>query len=212
MVRAEQPQEGTKMLTKGGGVSNEKGFQIIDAGRGIIVETSHFFEGTFHQRSKEFSLGPTFFNYAVTWLGVAAAYTSLRLLTTLSDWVIFLLCFPLFFFLQFSIILGPIILYQLTTLVSYVVNREVREWHGCEHKVAWLLQEELETTPENLQELSRIRPDCGGGYRFSTFRQRFLYTKEPNREKLEAGLDLVRRYYEEVYGQIIDLFLAGEKL
>jgi|GEM_PF-2972638 len=196
------------MITKGGGTSNEKGFQITDAGRGIIVETPHFFEGTFHQgTSKEFSLKLNFFKQFIVFAGLVVAYIFLDFLSALPGWIILLLCFPISLLLQLSVALGPIIFFVLAIHVSYTVNRDLKEWHGCEHKVAWLLQKELEPTLENLQMLPRIRPDCGGGYRFSTIRQRLLYTKEPSTEKLGAGLGLARRYYEEVYGQIIDLFL-----
>ena len=55
-----------------------------------------------------------------------------------------------------------------------------------------MLEQNLEPTIENLQRVSRISKHCGTR---STFVQKFSATREPDRKKLEIGLELAKEIY-----------------
>jgi len=183
--------EGGELFNEGNGKSNEKGFRVIDTERGITVETKYFREGrTLEDKTFELKLKP-----GVSWrlcLITLIIAGLLVFLTELPFWAIIVSIFSLQLFLLLLAFFGPVIIYLVKNLFEVWGNKELREWHGCEHKVATLLIEGMEPTIENLQRVSRIHPACGMPWWPIQY---FITTREPSPEKLKEGIELAKEYY-----------------
>jgi len=179
------------VFTKGYGESNERGFRIVDTQRNVTVQTEHFSEGKINGTKRfTFKVWPILVGM-ILW-GATASFL-LSLLATFPLWArIVIVALSNLFFL-FLAIMGPIIFFALKIIFQGWRKKDLLEWHGLEHKVAGLLVEGMEPTIENLRSIPRIQPACGS--HLPNFIQKFLTTREPSLDKLEAGLKLVMEYY-----------------
>lgn len=99
-----------------------------------------------------------------------------------------------------------IILKLLLTILSKMDEWECRryrpagegllsEWHSCEHKLIWLLENKKGITLKALKQAPDYSPRCGRG------KKQILCLKEPSQEKLEETLRVGQEYYRRL-GQV----------
>ncbi|MFH1423952.1 MAG: DUF1385 domain-containing protein [Candidatus Nealsonbacteria bacterium] len=189
-------------MFRGIGEANERGFVIVDTKRYITLQTEHYSDGKIKGKTvvSTYDLrlvyGGMFFWGLITGLLLRHFIGPLPLIQSVSIIAFSNLIFCL------SITRGPIYYHDLIFVLQTLRNKELLEWHGCEHKVVILLRCGLDPTIENLRQISRIQPGCGFVKLWPNITQRFFTTREPDSCKLEAGLRLAREYYKITKGSV----------
>lgn len=80
----------------------------------------------------------------------------------------------------------------LAVLPRHPSSNSTREWHSCEHRLAWLIENEKPLTIKNLAAAPDHNPRCGWG------RWQTNHLWPPSQEKLEEALKVGQEYYRKL--------------
>lgn len=151
-----------------GGLSNVTGFQIFDLTNGIGVKTKDYWETNFGKQFKLLSIISRIFRIPLP--------VSKLLFLVLSE----------VYDLKYWRWRRKYRYYQ-----SGLEDR-TNEWHSCEHKLIWLIENNKDVTLKTLKQAPDYDPKCGYGSK------QISYLKEPSQEKLEETLKVGQEYYQKL--------------
>ena len=201
------------MERKLGGMANESGFYVIDFENKLVVASKNRSFKNFASLGKEIDAvcDSIFQRYAyilvslfvtmvllLPWLSLAMGniYDSLP---AINGW-------ERLFLAALSSFIAAEIFSLIWLIWRYLrIGLQSKQYHGCEHKVIYLLKRDWTPSIENLQKASRVDSNCGTRLVslctiifpwYALLLQRFITTAEPNLDQLKEGLEVVNGYYK----------------